>query len=115
MKQFSQLLLIILIFLAQACNSGDSKIVASEESPVPYDYAIVLHGGAGSMNFENLPEPGQKIFKHALDSSLQLGLDVLINGGTSLDAVEVVIRSMENNPLFNAGKGAVFTNQGKMS
>ncbi len=65
------------------------------------------------MNFQNVPEPVQERFKHVLDSALQLGLDVLSQGGTSVDAVETVIRSMEDNPLFNAGKGAVFTSEGK--
>jgi beta-aspartyl-peptidase (threonine type) len=65
------------------------------------------------MNFQNLPEESQVKFKHALDSALQLGLDILEEGGSSLDAVEVVIRCLENNPLFNAGKGAVFTSEGK--
>ncbi len=65
------------------------------------------------MNFQSVPEPYQEMFKHALDSALQLGLDVLKGDGASIDAVEVVIRCMEDNPLFNAGKGSVFTSEGK--
>lgn len=65
------------------------------------------------MNFENVPEEMQKLFKLSLDSALQLGLNVLKEGGASIDAVEIVIRCLENNPLFNAGKGAVFTSEGK--
>jgi len=107
------LALVILILLIASCNSSldDSKI--AEQLPVPYEYALVLHGGAGSMNFENVPEPMQERYKHSLDSALQLGLDILKKGSASIDAVEVVIRCMEDNPLFNAGKGAVFTSEGK--
>ncbi len=103
----------ILVFLSTACNSPVDKNRTPDPQPVAYEYALVLHGGAGSMNFENLPEPRQQQYKHALDSALQLGLDLLKKGGASIDAVEVVIRCMEDNPLFNAGKGAVFTSEGK--
>jgi beta-aspartyl-peptidase (threonine type) len=65
------------------------------------------------MNFQSVPEEHQVMFKHALDSALQLGLDILEEGGSSLDAVEVVIICLEDHPLFNAGKGAVFTSEGK--
>jgi beta-aspartyl-peptidase (threonine type) len=96
-----------------ACKAPTDQIAGITADPEPYEYALVLHGGAGNMNFQSVPEPYQDIFKHALDSALQLGLDVLKDGGASIDAVEVVIRCMEDNPLFNAGKGAVFTSEGK--
>ncbi len=113
MKPFSKILSVIIFFLTTACISQNKNPAGSDETEVPYEYAIVLHGGAGSMNFDNLPEPEQKRYMHALDSSLQIGLDLLKGGESSLDAVEAVIRSMEDNPLFNAGKGAVFTHEGK--
>ena len=104
----------LLIILISACNApADSTSSSEVNTPEPYEYALVLHGGAGNMNFQSVPEPYQEMFKHALDSALQLGLDVLKDGGASIDAVEVVIRCMEDNPLFNAGKGAVFTSEGK--
>jgi len=81
--------------------------------PEPYDYALVLHGGAGSMNFESMPPERQKLYMDPLDSALQIGLEILETGGSSLDAVEAVIRFLEDHPLFNAGKGAVFTSEGK--
>jgi beta-aspartyl-peptidase (threonine type) len=101
-----------LLFQVLACTSK-APSEASDDQDTPLEYALVLHGGAGNMNFQNLPEEFQLKFKHALDSALQLGLDVLKEGGSSLDAVEVVIRYLEDNPLFNAGKGAVFTSEGK--
>ena len=102
-----------LMFISTGCNQNPSKTLVAGALPSSYDYALVLHGGAGSMNFENVPEEWQVQFKHSLDSALQLGLNLLDAGGASIDAVEVVIRCLEDNPLFNAGKGAVFTNEGK--
>jgi beta-aspartyl-peptidase (threonine type) len=96
-----------------ACKAPADQTAGITVDPEPYEYALVLHGGAGNMNFQSVPEPYQDMFKHALDSALRLGLDVLKNDGASIDAVEVVIRCMEDNPLFNAGKGAVFTSEGK--
>ena len=111
-----RIFLSILIFfsiLISSCKAPADQTVAPASDPEAFEYALVLHGGAGNMNFQSVPEPYQEIFKHALDSALQLGLDVLKDGGKSIDAVEVVIRCMEDNPLFNAGKGAVFTSEGK--
>ena len=104
---------VLLSILITSCKAPADQTTGITPDPEPYEYALVLHGGAGNMNFQSVPEPYQENFKHALDSSLQLGLDVLKGGGASIDAVEVVIRCMEDNPLFNAGKGAVFTSEGK--
>jgi len=103
----------IITMLITACKAPTDQAVGDSPDPEPFEYALVLHGGAGNMNFENVPELYQKKFKHALDSALQLGLDALKDGGKSIDAVEVVICCLEDNPLFNAGKGAVFTSEGK--
>jgi len=114
MKHHNFLLtLVLLSILIPSCKAPADQSAATAPDPKPYEYALVLHGGAGNMNFQSVPEPYQDMFKHALDSALQLGLDVLKEGGASIDAVEVVIRCMEDNPLFNAGKGAVFTSEGK--
>ena len=64
------------------------------------------------MNFENLPPSRAEVYRLALDSALQIGLDILDMGRPGIDAVEAVIRYMEDNPLFNAGRGAVFTAEG---
>ena len=102
----------ILTLILFSCKAPADQTAAGPPDPEPFEYALVLHGGAGNMNFESVPEPYQEIFKHALDSALQLGLDVLKEDGTSIDAVEAVIRCLEDNPLFNAGKGAVFNSEG---
>ena len=84
------MLLMAMLFLA-SCKQQEKSANAPAEAPSQaYDYALVLHGGAGYMNFENLPEERQGPFMQALDSALQLGLDLLDGGGSSLDAVEAV-------------------------
>lgn len=109
---FHFLVLLILILFLEACGS-QAPAPPGEQEAEALEYALVLHGGAGNMNFQSVPEEARVKFEHSLDSALQLGLDLLKEGGSSLDAVEVVIRCLEDNPLFNAGKGAVFTSEGK--
>ncbi len=106
-------ILAILVLTISGCNQTAPKTSIAGALLSPYNYALVLHGGAGNMNFQNVSEEYQERFKHSLDSALQLGLVLLKEGGSSLDAVETVIRCLEDNPLFNAGKGAVFTSEGK--
>ncbi len=65
------------------------------------------------MDPDRMPEAVQLQYTTVLDSALRLGLDVLAGGGSSLDAVVRVIMCLEDHPLFNAGKGAVFTSEGK--
>ncbi|MDX5347131.1 MAG: isoaspartyl peptidase/L-asparaginase [Hymenobacteraceae bacterium] len=74
---------------------------------------LVIHGGAGTITRQNMTPEKEKAYQEALDQALQAGYTVLKQGGSSLDAVEAAIVLMENSPLFNAGKGAVFTNEGK--
>ena len=73
---------------------------------------IVIHGGAGTITRQNMTPEKEKAYNEALDRSLEAGFAVLKNGGTSMDAVEAAIHVMEESPLFNAGKGAVFTHEG---
>ncbi|MDX5442537.1 MAG: isoaspartyl peptidase/L-asparaginase [Hymenobacteraceae bacterium] len=74
---------------------------------------LVIHGGAGTITRQNMTPEKEKAYQEALNQALQAGYTVLKQGGSSLDAVEAAIVLMENSPLFNAGKGAVFTNEGK--
>jgi beta-aspartyl-peptidase (threonine type) len=106
-------LTIVFLLLINACFPSKSTDPESAPDQVPYSYAIVLHGGAGSMTLENIPDPLRERYMSSLDIALQLGLDVLEGGGASIDAVEAVIRYLEDNPLYNAGRGAVFTSEGK--
>jgi len=76
-------------------------------------YAIALHGGAGTILRSHLTPEKESAYKTALNEALEVGESVLKNGGSALDAVEQTVITLENCPLFNAGKGAVFTNEGK--
>ena len=76
-------------------------------------YAIVIHGGAGNISPQFISSERAEALSKKLTEVLEKGVSILDSGGTSLDAVEAVIRIMEDSPLFNAGKGAVFTHEGK--
>ena len=79
----------------------------------PPKWSLVIHGGAGTIAPERM-KPGQEAaIKAALAKSLDAGSAVLKRGGSSLDAVEAAVRVLEDDPNFNAGKGAVFTYEGR--
>jgi beta-aspartyl-peptidase (threonine type) len=75
-------------------------------------YAMVIHGGAGVMSKKSMTAELQKEYISVLDHALQVGDSVLKSGGDCMDAVVKTIMVMEDSPLFNAGKGAVFTHEG---
>ncbi|HEY1112517.1 MAG TPA: isoaspartyl peptidase/L-asparaginase [Chitinophagaceae bacterium] len=77
------------------------------------NYVLVIHGGAGTILKKNMTPEKEKAYQAALEEALQAGYAILSKGGTSMDAVEAAVRVMEDSPLFNAGKGAVFTHEGK--
>ncbi|KAK9701855.1 hypothetical protein K7432_011543 [Basidiobolus ranarum] len=74
---------------------------------------LVIHGGAGTILRENLSPEMREKYLAGLNDSLLAGYTLLKQGGSALDAVEAAVNSMEDNYLFNAGKGAVFTKGGK--
>ncbi|TDE17457.1 isoaspartyl peptidase/L-asparaginase family protein [Dyadobacter psychrotolerans] len=74
---------------------------------------LVIHGGAGTITRANMTADQEKAYRAVLNTALQNGYAVLKKGGTSIQAVQAAIMVMEDSPLFNAGKGAVFTNEGK--
>ncbi len=76
-------------------------------------YAIAIHGGAGTILKNTMTPEKEKAYLDGLKNAIEAGETILKNGGSSLDAVEKAVRSLEDNPLFNAGKGAVFSNAGK--
>ncbi len=81
--------------------------------PAPqHKIAIVIHGGAGTILKSTMKPEVEQQYREKLTEALNAGYDVLRKNGTSLDAVEAAIRVMEDSPLFNAGKGAVFTHEG---
>lgn len=80
-------------------------------SPQP-TIRFAIHGGAGTILKNQMTPEREKQYRDALTTALMTGYGILKKGGAGLDAVEAAIRFMEDSPLFNAGKGAVFTNAG---
>lgn len=73
---------------------------------------LVIHGGAGTIDPSKMTPEKEKAYREGLKNALKTGWDILQAGGSALDATEAAVRTMEDNPLFNAGRGAVFTNAG---
>src|SRR3954454_17213308 len=74
---------------------------------------LVMHGGAGTITRASMTPEKEKAYREKLEEALRTGHAVLAKGGSSVDAVETLMRVLEDSPLFNAGKGAVFTHEGK--
>ncbi len=75
-------------------------------------WAIALHGGAADIS-RDISAEKQALYKKGLSEALSIGQKILSEGGSSLDAVEATVRSLEDNPMFNAGRGAVFNQLGE--
>ena len=97
-----------LLFLI-ACTEKNKPQSEVKES----DVAIVIHGGAGTILKKNMSDEKERLYKEKLKEAISIGYQILKDGGSSLDAVEQTILILENSPLFNAGKGAVFTHDMK--
>jgi beta-aspartyl-peptidase (threonine type) len=107
MKKLTSLAVIALAFgliPTPSAAQGDSTV-----SPI----ALVIHGGAGALKKEISSPELEAQYRDKLLEALRIGFTILEEGGSSLDAVEETIRFLEDSPLFNAGKGAVFTAEGK--
>ncbi|MGF1669835.1 MAG: isoaspartyl peptidase/L-asparaginase family protein [Balneolaceae bacterium] len=98
------------IFLAFSV-SQISLVESDQLYPNDGHWAIALHGGAGTIS-KDLPDSVKQQYFNALEEALEIGENILRHGGSALDAVENVIIYLENSPLFNAGKGSVFTSEG---
>ena len=80
---------------------------------VMHPIKIAVHGGAGTMPKRLMTPEIEKACHNALQNALQAGYELMKNGGSAVDAVEAAVMVLENFELFNAGKGAVFTHEGK--
>jgi L-asparaginase / beta-aspartyl-peptidase len=85
---------------------------ASTQQPV-HRWAIVMHGGAGVIERATMDPKTEAAYRAGLTEAIEAGAKVLDGGGSSLDAIEASIRILEDNPLFNAGRGAVFSAEGR--
>ena len=100
------------LFLLTSCKDSEKQLKVEKpiESSPKAEFSIVIHGGAGTILRENMTPEDEAAYKAKLEEAIRVGYEILKNGGSSLDAVEKTINVMEDSPLFNAGKGAVFTN-----
>lgn len=103
------LLLLSLSFMMAACAGSAPEPETSDDAQARPAYAIAIHGGAGAIS-RNVSDEVKQQYLASLDAALQLGQDMLEDDAEALDVVEAVVRLLENDPLFNAGKGAVMTN-----
>lgn len=87
-----------------------APISIAQEQP---EWALVIHGGAGVIERGRMSAEREAEYRAAMHAALDRGEAVLQGGGSALDAIEAVIHGMEDDPLFNAGRGAVFTAAGK--
>lgn len=112
MFRINFLLLLLALTAAVIIGSLSTEVDADFKSNMDNTWAIALHSGAGVIS-RNLSDDRVQEYYDSLEEALEIGEDILKNGGSALDAVEQVVRYLEDNPLFNAGKGSVFTNEGK--
>lgn len=117
MKKFNPLSLYfslaagLLLCCGLACQQPDVSKTTSTSTPRPA-WALAIHGGAGALSRAEMTTEKEAAYRAALDSALSIGETVLKNGGTALDAVTQTITWLEDCPLFNAGRGAVFNHEG---
>jgi beta-aspartyl-peptidase (threonine type) len=86
--------------------------LARTAAPAP-GWSLAIHGGAGTIERDRMTPAQDAAYREALAAALQAGSAVLASGGSALDAVQAAVEVMEDNPLFNAGRGAVFTAAGR--
>jgi beta-aspartyl-peptidase (threonine type) len=115
-----RIFLLFSLSLFLACNTSAKKETQTNETietekaqDSVENFGIVIHGGAGTILKENMSDSLEQAYKAKLEEAIRTGHEILANGGTAIEAVQRTINIMENSPLFNAGKGAVFTNEGK--
>jgi len=98
---------------SESNSTAEKTPVEKMETPHQAEFALAIHGGAGTILKKNMTDEQEKAYRDKLNEALNVGEKILKSGGSSIDAVTQTIIVMENSPLFNAGKGAVFTNERK--
>jgi beta-aspartyl-peptidase (threonine type) len=116
MKKIVSFLLVISFFVLPVCvpaQKGAFAEIKQLQGPQNPRLGFIIHGGAGVIKRGSLTPEKEKAYRAKLEEALLAGYKALQDGKSSLDAVEIAIRMLEDSPLFNAGKGAVFTADGK--
>lgn len=93
-------------------QQAEEKPVIKEIDNPSEKFGLVIHGGAGTILKKNMTDSLEQAYRDKLEEATKAGHNILSNGGTSMEAVTAAINIMEDSPLFNAGKGAVFTHNG---
>ncbi|SDS50398.1 beta-aspartyl-peptidase (threonine type) [Polaribacter sp. KT25b] len=112
MKKIITLLSLLIVFLG--CKNETKNSSEETQTNIKKNkFAIIIHGGAGTILKKNMSDEKEAAYKSKLEDAIKIGYTILKNGGTSQEAVMKTIQVMEESPLFNAGKGAVFTHEEK--
>jgi len=116
MKKIQILTLFIGFFVHLSCNSpqnpdSNSQQTSQKTTNSEPTFGIVIHGGAGTIRKEYMSDSLELEFRTVLENAIRTGHEILANGGDAMEAVTKTINIMEDSPLFNAGKGAVFTHE----
>lgn len=104
---------ILTVFTAGFALLMPATAFAETDAHAEPKWSLAIHGGAGTILPENITPEQRVAYEAALQEALDVGSEVLANGGSAMDAVKAAIIPMEDNPLFNAGRGAVFTWEGE--
>ena len=116
MKKFKILTLLVGFLVLFSCKNEISEINLSENSEQittlnPENFGIVIHGGAGTILKKNMSDSLENAYRAKLEEAIRVGHAILDKGGDAMKAVTATINILEDSPLFNAGKGAVFTHE----
>ncbi len=115
MNKILTLFLVFVVLLSCKNDENQPKegkkmtVETPKEDTMKQSFGIVIHGGAGTIRKKKMTDSLEKAYRLKLEEAIRVGHTVLSNGGTALEAVTKTINVLENSPLFNAGKGAVFT------
>jgi L-asparaginase / beta-aspartyl-peptidase len=92
-----------------------TRYVGMQPPAPPPAWSIAIHGGAGVIERKDLTPEQDRAYRAALAQSIEIGASILRSGGDGIDAIEAVAKAMEDNPLFNAGRGGAIDASGKVT
>lgn len=98
------------LLLVTGCGDTDAREAGLRGAGA--DFGLVIHGGAGTITRENMTPEREEAYHASLREALEAGYEILEAGGSAVDAVLAAVMVMEDDSLFNAGRGAVFTHEG---
>ncbi|EDM44428.1 asparaginase [unidentified eubacterium SCB49] len=110
MKKAHTTILLAVFTMLISCKHKENAI-ETKTSDSASNFGIVIHGGAGTILKEKMTDSLEIAYAQKLEEAIKIGHEILKNGGTAMEAVTKTINVMEDSPLFNAGKGAVFTHE----